>query len=101
MTELRAHVDGVAPAGALILVTLTAPIRLPGQTVEALRPALDALVRGRGARADRALTVCGNQVRLRRRAAPPILGTRFVLLVHNASVDAVQLLDDACAHAAG
>jgi hypothetical protein len=95
-TDLRAHAKGLVPEGAMVLVTLTAPILHPAKTVEALRTKTAALV-ARRSRRDVAADVQGNGVRLRMRSPAPDLGSKLVLFVHNPDVDARQLLDDACA----
>ncbi len=95
--DLRAHSERVVPDGVMILATLTAPVRQPAKTVEAMQAKIVALVarslRGR----DVVLEVLGNRVRLRVRSSAPRLGSKLVLFVHNSDVDAQQLLDEACA----
>ena len=43
--DLRAFADGAAPAGVTLVVTVTAPIRQPAKTVDALRQAAEAMHR--------------------------------------------------------
>jgi hypothetical protein len=94
--DLDAHGSMVVPDGAMILVTLTAPIVRAAATVEALKEKIDRLI-ARGARRDVTAQVQGNLVRLRLRSPAPRLGSKLVLLVHNRDIDAKVLLDDACA----
>jgi hypothetical protein len=95
--DLRAHAEKVVPDGAMILVTLTAPILQPAKTVDALQAKIVALVARSSRRGDVVVEVHGNRLRLRLRSPAPRLGSKLVLFVHNSDIDARQLLDDACA----
>ena len=90
--DLRALAEQVIPEPFGVAFTLTAPIRLPAKTVEALRPRLEALAAPGRPTADDGLSLHGNQVRLRlaTRAAgrPKLIG-----FVHNPDQDAGRLLD--------
>jgi hypothetical protein len=94
MRDLRAFADGAASDGTTVVVTLTAPIRVPAQTVEALRQAIGAMLSAGPSPKDHSDTVHGNQVSLRlvehRSAARP----KLVGFVHNPGDGrAPQLLD--------
>ncbi len=84
--DLRDFAEGAVPEGLAVVVTISAPIRLPAKTVEVLR--------GWIARAhDRSGDIHGNRVSLRwvRNAA----GRRpkVAVFVHNPSTNAGELLD--------
>ena len=82
--DLRGFAEETLPDGATAVVTITAPIHVPGRTVEALREGLGA--------ADWDGDVHGNAVRVRRMKAaagrPKLVG-----FVHNPDSDATGLLD--------
>jgi hypothetical protein len=91
--DLRAFSEGTEPHGVTVLVTLTAPIRLPARTVEALRVRIGALLAAGATSQDEADTIHGNQVRLRlvnhAASRPP----KLVGFVHNPDSDPGRLLD--------
>jgi hypothetical protein len=89
--DLRTFAEGAAPDGVTVLVTMTAPIRLPARTVETLREKIGALL-ANPATSD-AGAVHGNQVRVR--LVRPSAGDHPKLLgfVHNPGRDTDQLLD--------
>ena len=83
--------EAAAPEGATFILTLTAPIRLPARTIEALSGAIRAM----GAEDDPGeLTgpICGNGVRLRLIGRSQAHRPRFLGFVHNPDVDASRLL---------
>lgn len=87
--DLRSFVDAAAPTGLTVVLTLTAPIRLPARTVDALKQQIETLLSdGPG---ERSVAVHGNdaQVRLIRLAAAP----RLVGLVHNRGAETGRLLE--------
>jgi hypothetical protein len=90
LTDLRAVCAAALPGGMTALVTVTAPIRLPGKTIAALEEKL----RARPSR-EAKMKVHGNLVRLRivkhkLKAAPKFMG-----FVHNPDTDPVLLMDRA------
>ena len=94
--EMRAFVEGAAPAGVVVLATLTAPIRLPARTAEALTGQIGALLARPAAGGDLSLSVHGNAARLRLVGTPAgvvLPGSGFVGFVHNPSAPADRLLD--------
>ena len=77
----------------MVLVTMTAPIRLPGKTVTALEEKMQALLEGKSPAGDKQDTIHGNRVRIRvlkgqHKDAPKMIG-----FVHNRDSDPLQLLD--------
>jgi hypothetical protein len=93
MESLRATLNETVPDGVTVLVTLTAPIRLPSKTASALEERIRALVGRSLPRRDEKDTIHGNGVRIRllrdeSRRAPKMLG-----FVHNSDSDPLLLLN--------
>jgi len=91
--DLRSFAGGAAPADRTVLVTISAPIRLPAKTVEALRVEIRALLSAGRVGEDRSATVHGNQVRLRLVQPAPGRGLRLIGFVHNPDWEPKLLLD--------
>jgi hypothetical protein len=91
--DLRTFADAAVPDGATIVVTISAPIRLPAKTVDTLREKIAALLSAADRAGDRSDAVHGNQVSLR--WVWPSAGQRpkLVGFVHNPSTDSGELLD--------
>jgi hypothetical protein len=89
--ELRACAETTAPAGVVVLATVTAPIRLPARTVDAVKPQIAGLLARGVAGEDLCLEAHGNAVRLRRLAVSS--RHRFVGFVHNPGSPSAALLD--------
>lgn len=92
MTDLQSALAGTAPDGTTALVTLTAPIRLPGRTAAAIADVVRARI-ARGSARDLVTILHGNGVRVRIVAhtlmhAPPLIG-----FVHNPEPQPQRLLD--------
>lgn len=89
MEDLRAAAGEIVPDGTTVLVTVTAPIRLPAKTAVAVEDKIRTLLaRGSGGR-DAKETIHGNAVRIRvwrneRGRAPKLIG-----FVHNPHTDPV------------
>ncbi|MBS0361069.1 MAG: hypothetical protein JSR98_06790 [Proteobacteria bacterium] len=90
--DLRAFAEQAVPEPLGVALTLTAPIRLPAKTLEAVRARIQALTAQGRAAEDLRETLHGNDLRLRlvRRAAgrPKLIG-----FVHSPDQDAARLLD--------
>lgn len=87
--DLSAVAEAAVPNGSAVVVTITAPIKLPAKTVEAVGDKMAAADRAGNQTGD----IYGNQISLRwvREAAdqrPKLVG-----FVHNPSTDAGELLD--------
>jgi hypothetical protein len=91
--DLRAFADVAVPEGLAIALTLSAPIRLPAKTAEALREKIAALLSSEERPGDQGTEVQGNQVSLRLVQRPASRRPKLVGLVHNPSTNAVELLD--------
>ena len=75
--DLQATLSGAVPRNAALIVTVTAPIRLPAKTVAELGRLAGALAR------DFDKVICGNRVRVRivRRCVPR--APKVVVFIHN------------------
>lgn len=91
--RLRLFVDAEAPEGLTVVLTLTAPIRVPGKTVAALRGEIAALAQAGGVESERSVELHGNQAKLRIVKHVTKRSHRLLGFVRNADVDAAQLLD--------
>jgi hypothetical protein len=90
---LTQHCDSVVSDGALVLVTISAPIRLPATTAGCLKDRIEALILEGPPPLEQITEVHGNAVGLRlvpaaRRSQPRLLG-----LVHNPEKDPRFLLE--------
>ena len=95
-TRLLDHATSVSenavPAGQIVLLTISAPIRLPAKTTDALTREITALALcGVGRKFTGTLN--GNSVRLRLVEASPKPAFRLVGFVHNADQDPERLLN--------
>jgi hypothetical protein len=91
--ELRSFAEGATPGGVTILVTISAPIRLPAKTVEDLKREIGALQSVGAPHADHSAMVQGNHVRMRtvRQSSRPALA--LIGFVHNPTSAPELLLD--------
>lgn len=83
--DLKTALEDFVPAGHAMLFTLTAPIKLPGKTRDAM---LD-LIHGDFEAGE----VHGNQVRIRRLTNLPSQRPKAMLFVHNPDGDSRAILD--------
>jgi hypothetical protein len=93
MQRLRDRLDEDAPDGTSVLLTITAPIRLPAKTAAALEDKIRARLRRGTAGRDEKDVIHGNQVRIRllrdeSGRAPGLIG-----LAHNSDSAPLQLLN--------
>ena len=84
--DLRAFADGSVPEGSAVVVTISAPLRLPAKTVDAIK----ALLSPGGDHSD---LVHGNQVSLRWVRTAAGQRPKLVGFVHNPSTNSGELLD--------
>jgi hypothetical protein len=89
--DLRAFAEGAAPEGVTVLVTITAPIRLPARTIDALWERIRAVLAGHAA--PESGDVHGNQVRVRLVTHGSGGYPKLVGFVHNPGSDPDRLLD--------
>jgi hypothetical protein len=90
-TTLRDHV----PIGNAILVTVSAPIRLPAKTATDLEGQVRHWLTDPSRSAERCTTINGNQIRVRIVNAAPGQSPNVLGFVHNPDVDVSALLDEA------
>jgi hypothetical protein len=81
------------PEGAMIVLTVTAPIRLASKTAAALEARLPALSDGGSPGRDRMFTIHGNRVRVRVLTHVSARAPRLIGFVHNADSDPVLLMN--------
>ena len=91
--RLRATLSKTVPDGMTVLLTITAPIRLPSKTAASLEEKTQSLLRRGSAGRDDKDTIHGNRVRMRllrgkSRRAPKMIG-----FVHNSDSDPLLLLN--------
>lgn len=93
--RLQRNLAKAVPRDATVLVTITAPIRLPAKTADALEETVRALLTRGSTQRDKTAVINGNSVRIRvtkhaSKRAPRVLG-----FVHNSGVDPILILDAA------
>jgi hypothetical protein len=94
--RLQATLGNAVPEGLIVLVTVTAPIRLPAKTASSLEERIQTLLARGSPRRDVQETIHGNGVRIRFWRGKPALAPRLMGFVHNPDSDARRLLDVAC-----
>jgi hypothetical protein len=93
MERLRATLGEIVPDGMAVLVTVTAPIRLPAKTAASLEDRIQTLL-GRGSqRRDEKDTIHGNGIRIRFLRDETGQASKMIGFVHNADSDSLVLLD--------
>lgn len=94
--RLQATLGESVPEGMIVLVTVTAPIRLPAKTAAALEEKIQTLLARGSPLRDVQETIHGNGVRIRFWRGKPAPAPWLMGFVHNPDSDARQLLDVAC-----
>jgi hypothetical protein len=95
--DLRQITVQSAPTNLIVLMTLTAPIKLPARTVVGIAHRLKPLFAAGATRRQLRATICGNGVRIRLIERPSKLAPALVGFVHNPDADSRRLLDLAAA----
>jgi hypothetical protein len=91
--RLEASLGESVPDGMTVLLTITAPIRLPSKTAASLEEKIQAHL-GRGsARRDEKNTIHGNCVRIRFLRNESERAPKMIGFVHNSDSDPLQLLN--------
>jgi len=93
LRDLTQHCNRVVSDGALVLVTISAPIRLPATTADHLKRQIEALILEGPPPLEQFTEVHGNTVGLRLVPAAPRLQPRLLGLVHNLEKDPRFLLE--------
>jgi hypothetical protein len=93
MERLQATLGETVPDGMTVLVTITAPIRLPSKTAASLEDKIQTLV-GRGSpRRDEKDTIHGNRVQIRLLRDESERAPKMIGFVHNSDSDPFLLLN--------
>ena len=90
--RLRAGLSEVVPDGEAVVLTVTAPIRLPAKTAAALESRIRDGLAGRPTRVEIEETICGNQVRARLVRGVSKRSSKVIGFVHNPDSDPDLLL---------
>jgi len=91
--RLRAALDGTVPDGMTVLLTITAPIRLPSKTVAALEDKIQTLLGRRSPARDEKATIHGNRVEIRLLRRGSERAPKMIGFVHNSDSDPLLLLN--------
>ncbi len=91
--RLHVGLDDGLPAGKTVLVTVTAPIKLPAKTAEALEKRIRACLSRPAAPKDMRGTIHGNRIRVRVVTGSPRGGPKLIGFVHNPDSDPVGLMN--------
>jgi hypothetical protein len=98
--DLRTALGGSVPDGQTVLVTITAPIRLPARTATAIEEKIGKLVATRAAPARLTATIHGNGVQVHLLKGGTGRTARLIGFVHNPDSDPGILIDVARAQLA-
>jgi hypothetical protein len=91
--RLRATLGEIVPDGMTVLLTITAPIRLPSKTAASLEEKIESLL-GRGSPGrDEKDTIHGNRVRIRLLKDESGRAPKMIGFVHNSDSDPLLLLN--------
>ena len=94
--RLQASLGGTVPDGLTVLLTITAPIRLPAKTAASLEDKIQSLL-GRGSPGrDEKGTIHGNRVRIRLLRVQSERAPKLIGFVHNCDSDSLRLLNMTC-----
>lgn len=91
--RLQAALGESVPDGKTLIVTITAPIRVPSKTAAALEGKIRTCLACRSAQVDARDTIHGNQIRVRSVKGGSRRTTKVIGFVHNPDSDADVLLD--------
>ncbi len=93
LADLRSFVENAAPTQTAVLLTMSAPIRLPAATATDLKPRLAALLATRPPQGDTATLLHGNELRIRLVGHASAAPVKFIGFVHNPAASPERLLD--------
>ena len=91
--RLRATVCKIVPDGMIVLLTITAPIRLPSKTAAALEDRMQTLLRRGSPGRDEKDTIYGNRIQIRFWGDEPGRTPKMIGFVHNSDSDPLLLLN--------
>jgi hypothetical protein len=93
VAHLQTALGQSVPDGTTAMVTITAPIRLPGKTAQAVEDLIRACLARRSSHAQD--TIHDNQIRIRLVASNASQAPKVIGLIHNPDTDPGPLLDTA------
>src|SRR6516162_3717724 len=93
VADLRTALGGSVPPGHTVLVTITAPIRLPARTAAAIEEKIRKLVATRAAPARLTGTIHGNEIQVHLLKGGTGRTARLIGFVHNPDSDPTILID--------
>ena len=91
--RLQAVIGETVPDGTTVLLTITAPIRLPSKTAAALEEKMQTLLGRRSPARDESTAIHGNRVRIRLLSDDSGRAPRMIGFVHNSDSDPLLLLN--------
>jgi hypothetical protein len=91
--HLKATLGEIVPDGTTVLLTITAPIRLPSKTAAALEDKIQTFLGRKSPGRDKKDTIHGNRVRIRPLRHESGRAPRMIGFVHNSDSDPILLLD--------
>jgi hypothetical protein len=91
--RLQTTFSDIVPAGMTVLLTITAPIRLPSKTAVALEDKIQTLLARESQGRDEKDTIHGNPVRIRFLRGGSERAPKMIGFVHNSDSDPVLLLE--------
>jgi hypothetical protein len=95
--RLQATLGEAVPDGMTVLLTITAPIRLPSKTAASLEDKIQILLRRRSPGRDEKDTIHGNRVQIRLLRDESERAPKMIGFVHNPDSDPLLLLHMTCA----
>jgi hypothetical protein len=91
--RLQSNLRDTVPDGKAVIVTVTAPIRVPSKTAVVLEENVRSCLLRQTARVDVAASINGNRTRIRVVRGVPSGASKVIVFVHNPETDADVLLD--------
>ena len=91
--RLRGALDEIVPERMTVVLTLTAPIRLPAKTADALEDKIRTLLRRKSPLRDAKETIYGNHVRIRILSDQSEPASKMIGFVHNPNWDPLLLME--------
>src|SRR5258707_2949472 len=96
MERLQATLGETVPEGMTVLLTITAPIRLPSKTAASLEEKIQTLLSRGSPGRDANATIHGNRVRIRLVEDQSGRAPKMIRVVHNSDSDPLLLLNMTC-----
>jgi len=93
LANLRASAAQVVPNDKTLIVTITAPVKLPAKTRHELEGQIKSFLKSGNRAPDYSATIFQNQMSIRIVTSSSKQGVKFAGLVHNPNIEAKWLLD--------